>query len=95
MWQDLEQKALMQHLQRAAPKLSGQYGFPISFVFVNSHPHEDMDLFYQESGDGAQWQRPDFGRDLDRKKNRKTTSRSPRRDNHRKKGFTRGFRGRF
>jgi len=92
VWQDLEQQALMHHLQRVAPKLSRQYGFPVSFVFVNSHPHEDMDLFYQELGDEAQWRRP---YDSGRKKDRKQDPRSPRRGNRHKKRFTRGFRGRF
>jgi hypothetical protein len=45
VWRDLRQKALMEHLKAAAPALSAEYGFPISFVFINSHPGEDMDIY--------------------------------------------------
>ena len=55
VWRDPRQKALMEYLQASAPALSAEYGFPVSFIFVNSHPGERPDLFNQKPIDGAQW----------------------------------------
>lgn len=57
VWDDPRQKALLEHLQEAAPALSAEYGFPISFIFVNSHPDEDPDLFNQNPIDSNQFAR--------------------------------------
>ena len=57
VWDDLRQKALLEHLQASAPALSKEYGFPISFIFVNSHPNEDPDLFNRKPIDNNQFSR--------------------------------------
>jgi hypothetical protein len=56
VWQDLRQKELMDHLIAVAPELSKEYGFPVSFIFVNSHPGESPDLFSQEPVSMEEWQ---------------------------------------
>jgi hypothetical protein len=55
VWKDVRQKELMEHLIKVAPELSKEYGFPISFIFVNSHPGEDPDLFYKEAMTEEDW----------------------------------------
>jgi hypothetical protein len=56
VWKDLRQKELMEHLQKVAPELSKEYGFPVSFIFVNSHPGEDSDLFSKKAVDADEWE---------------------------------------
>ncbi|MEK7234355.1 MAG: hypothetical protein AAB268_11105 [Elusimicrobiota bacterium] len=56
VWDDPRQKDLMEYLKESAPALSEQYGFPISFVFVNSRPDEDPYLFDKEPADKGQWE---------------------------------------
>jgi hypothetical protein len=46
----------MEHLQQVAPELSKEYGFPVSFIFVNSHPNEDPDLFNKEETSAEDWE---------------------------------------
>ncbi|MFI5363196.1 MAG: hypothetical protein ACHQ49_14615 [Elusimicrobiota bacterium] len=53
VWKDPRQKELLEHLQQVAPELAKEYGFPVSFIFVNSHPNEDPDLFYKEETSAA------------------------------------------
>ena len=66
VWKDPRQKELMEHLQKAAPELSKEYGFPVSFIFVNSHPGEDPNLFAKTAVDADEWEasqgRPQNGR---------------------------------
>ena len=56
VWQDPRSMDLMEHLKSVQDKLSKEYGFPVSFIFVNSHPGESPDLFYQQPVDLAVWQ---------------------------------------
>ncbi|NNN06843.1 MAG: hypothetical protein HKL90_13165, partial [Elusimicrobia bacterium] len=56
VWTDPRQKALLEYLKAQGPILSEKYGFPVSFVFVNSHPNEDPNLFNQESVDTRAWE---------------------------------------
>ncbi|MFI5363883.1 MAG: hypothetical protein ACHQ49_18120 [Elusimicrobiota bacterium] len=46
-WKDLRQKELMEYLKTQEPVLTEKYGFPVSFLFLNSHPGEDPMLFYK------------------------------------------------
>jgi hypothetical protein len=55
VWKDARQKELMDHLIKVAPELSKEYGFPVSFIFVNSHPGEDPDLFSKEAMSEEDW----------------------------------------
>jgi len=55
VWKDLRQQELMEHLKASEASLSKEYGFPVSFIFVNSHPGESPDLFYQTPVDEAEW----------------------------------------
>jgi hypothetical protein len=55
VWKDIRQKELMDHLIAVAPALSKEYGFPVSFIFVNSHPGEDPDLFYKPAMTEEDW----------------------------------------
>lgn len=55
VWQDPRQRELMEYLESVAPALSKEYGFPVSFLFVNSHPGEDAAIFYQEAVEEADW----------------------------------------
>jgi hypothetical protein len=55
VWQDPRQQELMEYLKSAGPALSKEYGFPVSFYFVNSHPGEDPDLFDKTPMDEAQF----------------------------------------
>jgi hypothetical protein len=55
VWKDVRQKELMEHLQKVAPELSKEYGFPVSFIFVNSHPNEDPDLFMKPEMSEQDW----------------------------------------
>lgn len=55
VWKDPRQAELLEHLKVIGPKLSEEYGFPVSFIFVNSHPGENPDLFYQKAMDEAEW----------------------------------------
>ncbi|HEX4047247.1 MAG TPA: hypothetical protein VH309_05410 [Elusimicrobiota bacterium] len=55
VWKDPRQKELMEHLRRIAPELSKEYGFPVSFIFVNSHPGEDPDLFDKPAMTQEDW----------------------------------------
>ena len=45
VWKDIRQKELLEHLKGSEAALSAEYGFPVSFIFVNSHPGEDPNLF--------------------------------------------------
>lgn len=56
VWKDVRQKELMEYLQANEAKLSAEYGFPVKFIFVNSHPGESSDLFYQTPMDEAEWE---------------------------------------
>ena len=56
VWKDPRQKELLEHLQQVAPELAKEYGFPVSFIFVNSHPNEDPDLFYKEEVSAEDWE---------------------------------------
>jgi hypothetical protein len=55
VWKDVRQQELMEHLKASEASLSKEYGFPVSFIFVNSHPGENSDLFYQTAVDEAEW----------------------------------------
>ncbi|MBI3297079.1 MAG: hypothetical protein HYZ75_02870 [Elusimicrobia bacterium] len=55
VWQDLRQKELMEHLKASEARLSAEYGFPVSFIFVNSHPGEDPDLFNRRETSPDDW----------------------------------------
>ena len=55
VWQDPRQQELMEYLKAAAPALSKEFGFPVSFIFVNSHAGEDPDLFDKTPMDEAQF----------------------------------------
>ena len=48
VWKNPRQKELMNYMKAQEAALSAQYGFPVSFVFINSHPHEDPMLFYKQ-----------------------------------------------
>jgi len=56
VWNDPRQEALLAYLKTQGPILSEQYGFPVEFVFVNSHANEPPDLFYREPVSLADWQ---------------------------------------
>ncbi|MDE2143516.1 MAG: hypothetical protein KGJ84_14005 [Elusimicrobia bacterium] len=56
VWKDARQKELMEHLKAVAPALSAEFGFPVSFIFVNSHPGEDPDLFSKTPVEESDWQ---------------------------------------
>jgi hypothetical protein len=56
VWKDVRQKELMEYLKASEASLSAEYGFPVRFIFVNSHPGEDSDLFYQEPVDEKDWE---------------------------------------
>ena len=58
VWDDPRQKALLEHLKASAPALSAEYGFPVSFIFVNSRPGEDPDLFNQQPIGKNEWAAP-------------------------------------
>ena len=45
----------MEYLKTIGPALSKEYGFPVSFVFVNSHPGEDRYLFNKEPMEESAW----------------------------------------
>ena len=51
VWQDARQKQLLEYLKAQEPALGARYGFPVSFLFLNSHPGEDPMLFYQVPGE--------------------------------------------
>lgn len=55
VWKDPRQQELLEYLKTAGPALSAEFGFPVSFIFVNSHPGESPDLFYQEPVEEAEW----------------------------------------
>jgi hypothetical protein len=55
VWRDIRQQELMEHLKKVAPELSKEFGFPVSFIFVNSHPGESPDLFNQKPVDESDW----------------------------------------
>ena len=55
VWKYPEQRELMEKLQQQAPLLSQQYGFPVSFLFLNSQPNEDPLLFYKNPQDAGAW----------------------------------------
>lgn len=55
VWQDERSKELMEYLQANQDKLSKEYGFPVSFIFVNSHPGESPDLFSQKPMSLEEW----------------------------------------
>jgi len=55
VWQDPRQQELMDYLIAQAPALSKEFGFPVGFIFVNSHPGEDSDLFYQTPMEESQF----------------------------------------
>lgn len=55
VWKDARQKELLEHLQNIGPALSAEYGFPVSFIFVNSHPNEDPDLFLKPEMSAEDW----------------------------------------
>lgn len=52
VWDDPGQRDLMLYLKRQGPILSAQYGFPVYFIFINSHPGEDPMLFYKKPSNG-------------------------------------------
>lgn len=54
VWQNERQKELMEFLEAQAPILTEKYGFPVSFLFLNSHPGENPLLFYQKAEEPAQ-----------------------------------------
>ncbi|MDE2509788.1 MAG: hypothetical protein KGL74_01580, partial [Elusimicrobia bacterium] len=56
VWKDVRQKELMEHLKASEKALSAEYGFPVSFIFVNSHPGEDPDLFSKTPVEESDWQ---------------------------------------
>jgi hypothetical protein len=56
VWKDLRQKELLEHLEKIGPELSKEYGFPVSFIFVNSHPNEDPDLFSKPEMSAEDWE---------------------------------------
>ncbi|UPT73266.1 MAG: hypothetical protein M0D55_15455 [Elusimicrobiota bacterium] len=55
VWKDPRQAELLEHLKAIGPALSAEFGFPVSFIFVNSHPGESPDLFNQEAVSEADW----------------------------------------
>jgi hypothetical protein len=55
VWKDPRQQELLEHLKTAGPRLSEEFGFPVSFIFVNSHPGESADLFYQTPMSEEEW----------------------------------------
>ncbi len=55
VWKDPRQQELLEYLKTAGPALSAEFGFPVSFIFVNSHPGENPDLFNQEPIDESEW----------------------------------------
>lgn len=55
VWKDPRQAELLEHLKTAGPRLSKEFGFPVSFIFVNSHPGESADLFYQTPMSLQEW----------------------------------------
>lgn len=57
VWNDPRQEALLDYLKTQGPILSEQYGFPVSFVFVNSHAGEPSDLFYRTPVTQEQWEK--------------------------------------
>jgi len=57
VWKDPRQGELLEHLKTAGPALSKEFGFPVSFIFVNSHPGENPDLYNQEPMDADEWAR--------------------------------------
>lgn len=54
VWKDENQKALMEYLEAQAPVLSAKYGFPVSFLFLNSQPGEPLMLYYQTPAEPQQ-----------------------------------------
>jgi hypothetical protein len=48
VWKNPRQKELMEYMKAQEPILSAKYGFPVSFIFINSHPNEDPMLFYKK-----------------------------------------------
>ncbi len=61
VWKDPRQQELLEYLKTQGPILSAKYGFPVSFVFVNSHPNEDPHLFDLAPTDPSQWQASQAG----------------------------------
>ncbi|MBI5245762.1 MAG: hypothetical protein HY923_01165 [Elusimicrobia bacterium] len=57
VWKDPRQGELLEYLKTAGPALSKEFGFPVSFIFVNSHPGENPDLYNQEPMDADEWAR--------------------------------------
>ncbi len=57
VWNDPRQEALLDYLKTQGPILSERYGFPVSFVFVNSHAGEPSDLFYRAPVTQEQWEK--------------------------------------
>jgi hypothetical protein len=55
VWKDPRQQELLEHLKTAGPRLSEEFGFPVSFMFVNSHPGESADLFYRTPMSQEEW----------------------------------------
>lgn len=55
VWKDTRQQDLLEYLKAAGPKLSAEFGFPVSFIFVNSHPGERADLFDQTPMSEEEW----------------------------------------
>lgn len=80
VWKDPRQQELLEHLKTAGPRLSREYGFPVDFIFVNSHPGESPDLFYQQPLSQAEWAaRGKQLRKADKKKERREQRRRDRR----------------
>ncbi len=55
VWKDPRQQELLEYLKVAGPQLSKEFGFPVGFIFVNSHPGETADLFNQEPMEMRDW----------------------------------------
>ena len=56
VWVDERQKILLEHLRKVGPELSKEFGFPVSFVFANSHPDEPADLYERPETSLEEWQ---------------------------------------
>lgn len=70
VWSDPRQMALKDYLEKQGPALSAKYGFPVTFVFLNSHPHEDLLLFYRKPMSQDDWDAQQGGRGQGPKKHK-------------------------
>jgi len=74
VWKDVRQQELLEYLKTQGPILTEKYGFPVSFVFVNSHANEPPDLFYRKAVSQEDWEASQRGGG--RRQNRRRNSRN-------------------